>query len=105
MLQAIGDSKPYIMHVDGSNDQNRWAVLAVSDHQIKYTCTNYDKRNNDYRVINCQKVLDICEFPRAEFGTNHRGTYWLTRNQSRRGAVNRARWHGVLLVDHKQMEQ
>ncbi len=104
MLQVNDGSEPYIVHVDGNIDPNRWSVLAVSDHRIKYICTNYDKRNNDYRVINCHGMLDICEFPYAKFGTNHRGTYWLTLNKSRKAAVRTARWHGVLLVDRKQTE-
>ncbi len=104
MLQANDGSEPYIVHIDGNIDPNRWSVLAVSESDIKYVCANYDKANGDYRVISCQGVLDICEFPRAKFGTNHRGTYWLTLNKSRKSAVNAARWHGVLLTDHKQME-
>lgn len=105
LLQANDGSEPYIIHIDGNIYPNKWSVLAVSEHKIKYICTSYNKRYDDYRVLNCQDVLDICEFPRARFGTNHRGTYWLTLNQSRRSATNIARFHGVLLTDPKQMEK
>lgn len=105
MLHVHNGDEPYIVHVDGTIAPNRWSVLAVSEPKIKYVCTNYNKRKNDHRVINCKNILDICEFPRARFGTNHRGTYWLAVNQSRRSAVRATRYHGVLLTDHRQPQE
>jgi len=102
MLQSTDGDNPFIIHINGKIAPNRWSVLAISEPKLKYICTNYNKRKNDLSVINCQKMLDICEFPRARFGTNHRGTYWLLFNRSRRSAVNVARYHGVLLQDRKQ---
>jgi len=102
LLQSRDGNDPFIMHINGQVAPNRWSVFAVSGGQVKYICTNYSKRTKKHRVVNCQEVLDICEFPRARFGTNHRGTYWLTFNQSRKSAVNVARYHGVLLSDPKQ---
>lgn len=104
MLQAHNGHDSYVIHVDGSIRPLRWSVLAVSEPKLKYICASYDKRKQEHRVLNCKNVLELCEFPRARFGTNHRGTYWLTLNQSRTGAVRVARYHGVLLTDPKQMQ-
>jgi hypothetical protein len=101
LLQASNGDKPYIIHVNGSISPKTWSVLSVSEPKIKYICTNYDRYNQDHRVINCQNVLDICEFPYTRFGPNHHGTYWLTLNRSRNSAVRATRFHGILLIDHK----
>jgi hypothetical protein len=105
LLQASDGNDPYILHIDGKIASHRWSVLSVSEHRIKFICTNYNKRKNDRQVINCQNVLRICEFSRSRFGTNHRGTYWLTLSKSRRSAVNITRFHGVLLSDPRQIEE
>jgi len=105
LLQASDGNDPYILHINGSIAPHKWSVLSVSEHSIKFICTNYNKRSRDHQVINCQNVLRICEFSRSRFGTNHRGTYWLTLSKSRRSAVNITRFHGVLLSDPKQREE
>jgi hypothetical protein len=105
LLQANDGSDPYIINIDGNIKPYRWSVLSVSENKIKYICTNYDKRKNKHRVISCQNALQICEFPHTRFGTNHRGTYWLTLNKSRRSAINATRFHGILLSDPKQKKR
>lgn len=102
MLQNNEGPKPYVLHINGKISPNKWSVLAVSEPKLKYLCVNYNEQKNDLTVINCQKIIEICEFPRSRFGTNHRGTYWLVFNKSRKGSVNTARYHGVLLQDRKQ---
>lgn len=104
LLQSNDGSNPYIIHIDGNIAPHKWSVLSVSEKKIKFICTNYNTHKNDHRVINCQNVLRICEFSRSKFGTNHRGTYWLTLNQSRKAAINITRFHGVLLFNHSQTE-
>ncbi|MGD9152794.1 MAG: enhanced entry protein [Gammaproteobacteria bacterium] len=104
MLQVHDGSEPYIIYMNGLIVPNKWSVLSVSEDQVKYICTNYTKANRNHRVINCQNALNICEFSRSRFGTNHRGTYWLTMNQSREAAVRITRFHGILLSDPRQIE-
>ena len=105
LLQVSNGNELYLVHIDGNIYPNKWSVLAASETEIKYICTQYNEYKDDHRVLNCQKVLDICEFPRARFGTNHRGTYWLTLNQSLISALKVARFHGVLLTDPKQTKE
>jgi hypothetical protein len=102
MFHANDKNHSYVVHVNGYIFPNMWSVLAVSEHKIKYICTNYSRRASNHRIINCKHVLRVCEFPYAKFGTNHRGTYWLVLNRGRKSAERAARYHGVLLVDNKQ---
>ncbi|MGD9107658.1 MAG: enhanced entry protein [Gammaproteobacteria bacterium] len=104
LLQSSNGSEPYILYSNGLISPNKWSVLSVSEDQVKYICTNFSRANREHRVINCQNVLSICEFSRSRFGTNHRGTYWLTMNKARKTAVNITRFHGILLSDPRQIE-
>lgn len=102
LLQSVTGNEPYTLYINGKINPNRWSVFAVSGRNLKYTCTHYNQSRKQHRVINCRHVLEICEFPKTRFGTNHRGTYWLAFNQSRKSAVDLARFHGILLTDPSQ---
>lgn len=97
-LHEAGESdKPYVMYINGKISPDNWSVLAVTKKQIKFNCTYFDENKKQHRVINCKDALEICEFPKALFGPNHRGTYWVLYNTSRKSAVNMTRNHGVWL--------
>ncbi len=95
--ESVKHNKGYLVYTNGQVSQKRWSVLAVAKSNMKFTCTTYDKRKHEHRVINCKTALDICEFPRAHFGSNHRGTYWLIFNESKKEAMRIAKVYGIWL--------
>lgn len=97
LLEAEEENKPYIMHTNGTVNPNLWSVLAATKKEIKFICTNTNPHTKLQTVINCKKGISVCEFSQANFGPNHRGTYWMTSNQSQKEAVNMVRDYGVLL--------
>ena len=105
LLQSRTGNDPYIIHINSSIMPNRWSVFATDEKATKFICAVADGKGLHDRVINCSKVLDICEFPMTRFGGNHRGNYWPLVNHSRKGAMIAMRYHGVLLVDPKKRAQ
>lgn len=102
MMQARKGDEDYVVYMRNTIKPNRWSALALDEKNAKFICTNKNKKQKTHAVVNCRKVLDICEFTQVRFGTNHRGNYWVTHNKSMRGAYNATKWHGVLLVDPKR---
>jgi hypothetical protein len=105
LYQARDGNAPYIIHINTRILPNRWSVYAMDEKKVKFICTNEDKKVRHKKVIDCAKVLDICEFPRTRFGDNHRGNYWPIKNGSRKGAAVALRYHGVLLIDPKKKDK
>ena len=95
--ESIKDNKAYLVYTNGNVRPNQWSVIAVAKSNMKFTCANYDKRKRAHHVVSCKSVLDICEFPRAHFGANHRGTYWLIFNETKREAMRIAKDYGIWL--------
>lgn len=105
LFQARSGDDPYIMHNNTTIGANTWSVLATDEKEIKYICANGGEDILKIKVVNCSKMLEICEFPRTRFGDNNRGNYWIAQNVgSWTGAVSAARWNGILLIDPKKEE-
>jgi len=97
--------KLYTTRINGNISANQWSVLAVAEKQMKFACTTLDRRKKNHELISCEKVLDICEFRQSNFGINHRGTYWLLLNKSRKTAMKMTRDYGVWLnARHEKKE-
>ncbi|AAO90650.1 enhanced entry protein [Coxiella burnetii] len=105
LFQARSNDEPYIIHINTTIAPNAWSVLATDEKKVKYICTNGGNDILKLKIINCSKVLDICEFPRTRFGDNNRGNYWAVENiGSSTAAVSAIRWYGILLIDPKKRD-
>lgn len=105
LFQSRTGNEPYVMHVNTAVLPNRWSVYATDEKKSKFICAVARKKGLHDRVVNCSRVLDICEFPWTRFGDNHRGNYWPIVNRSRGGAFRAMRYHGVVLIDGKKRKQ
>lgn len=102
MLYTDAGNRPYTApSINGSINPKLWSVLAL-DEKTKFICTNYDKSKGMHNVIDCSKVLEICEFQRTRFGPNTHGNYWVSQHNTIMGSVSAVRWHGILLTDPKK---
>lgn len=103
LLQARTGDDPYIMHLKTTINPHQWSVLAIGEKKVLMICTNSDKKLMHDKVVDCQKNLDICQYTHARYGDNEHGNYWPIENNTMNGAVHAMRWHGVLLIDPKQV--
>lgn len=103
--QADTESKPYLIQNNNILKPNLWSVFATDQAQTKFICALADNKELTDQVVDCKKVLDICEFPRTKFGPNHRGNYWMFNNvATHREAQSKTKYWGVLIVDPKKPE-
>lgn len=75
---------------------NRWAVFATDQQGLIFSCYD-DYGSGEGQRIDCGSAIEVCQFPRAKFGEHNKGNYWVTNNQSKKGARNAAIRKGVLL--------
>ena len=56
---------------------------------------------NDYgeftHEVNCQDVVEVCQYPRAKFASHNQGNYWISTNRSKYGTRNEVIRKGILL--------
>ncbi len=103
LYQTRSGDEPYLMHANTEIRPKAWSVFATDAKQLKFICAVASRKSKHPHVIDCSKALDICEYPYARFGPNHHGNYWVAGNiGTHRSAKNRAKYHGILLVDQKQ---
>lgn len=76
--------------------RNRWAAFATNKAITKFQCQS-QSRTKKKIAVNCEEVLDVCQYPRAKFSISNFGTYWVTSNQSLSGAIRQASRKGILL--------
>lgn len=97
MLDASEVDKPYVIYNNGNVKPHLWSVFAATKKQIKFTCTVFDRDKQMHRVVNCRNHVKVCEFKKAQFGSNHRGTYWIAVNKSKKAAIAMAKNYGIWL--------
>lgn len=103
LVQARSGHEPFVIHTRTKIKPNLWAVYATDEPVTKFTCLVSGKKGEPAKVVNCRNYLDICEFTRTRFGTNHRGNYWVFTNMpSHKVAQYRTKRHGVLMIDNKK---
>lgn len=95
--EAGADDGPYIMHLNGTIDTAHWSVFALSKKTMKFNCAYFDRSKKMHEVTSCKNALAICQFPRAKFGPNQHGTYWVLYNATRKEAMGITKEHGVWL--------
>lgn len=77
-------------------NENRWAAFATDKQGIQFACLSggYGGGGNE---VDCQSAIEVCQFPRAKFGSNNQGNFFVTSNRSKYSARNAAIRYGILL--------
>lgn len=72
-----------------------WAAFASDIKNMHFKCyLNSDIENS---LVNCQDVLDICQYPRVKFALSNMGNYWVSVNKSQGQVIKDAISKGILL--------
>lgn len=97
LYQMRNDSDGYVMNLNNEIHPFEWGVFAINDHDTKFICTRYDRDYNYGKIIDCEDVFRICEYPNVKFAANNYGNYWAVQSKSRSSAIRSVVRQGVLL--------
>ncbi|ACJ18429.1 hypothetical protein [Coxiella burnetii] len=70
---------------------NHWAAFALNQPFLQLKC-----HANEISV-NCENVINLCQYNRAKFAEHNQGTYWILKNGTRYQAIRGAIDNGILL--------
>lgn len=74
-----------------------WGVYSSDETLVRFACSI---PNNEYahgKLVDCKERLEVCEYTNVKYGLNNRGNYWMSRSNTRGGALRRVNRLGVLL--------
>lgn len=96
-LQYDRDSGSAIYPLWGASlKADRWASFATDKDDLQFQCFS-DYSSGFSEPINCDSVIEVCQFPRAKFAEHNRGNYWIPSNKSKYSTRNDAIRYGILL--------
>lgn len=75
---------------------NQWAVLSVNEKSMKFACSLKRTGKQYGELVDCAKVMKVCEFNNVKFGINNRGNYWIVGSSTRNGALNAVVHYGII---------
>ena len=81
--------------LQASIDPMNWAAFASDVKNINFKC--YQHVNENTVNINCEDVLEICQYPRVRFALSNMGTYWISANKSQNAIIQDAVAKGIYL--------
>lgn len=97
LYQVRASDSVYPVFLNHSINPKQWAVLSMSEPQIKFICTNNSNAKNKYgKIVDCAQSIKVCEFNRVIFGLNNRGNFWIVNNNSRNGALRDVVRYGII---------
>jgi hypothetical protein len=72
-----------------------WAAFASDEDHTYFKCAI--KENDSKVAVNCNDVLEVCQYPRARFALSNMGTYWVSTNKPLDMVVKEAVGKGIYL--------
>lgn len=73
---------------------NQWAAFSFDTDLVQFSC---DRPNETDSKLNCQSVIELCQYNNAKFPEQNFGTYWLEKTGSRDATMEDAIQKGILL--------
>ncbi len=96
LYQMREKDSEYSARYNHSIKGNSWAVLAVGEPLVKFTCTLGDGKKEYGQILDCAQTVKICEYVNVKFGMNNKGNYWIVDSNTRNGAVNEVVHYGII---------
>ena len=82
---------PLAAKLDGAN----WGAFASDIENMYFQC--FVKQNDEPVRVNCEEVIDICQYPRVKFALSNMGNYWVSTNKSLMQVINETSSKGIYL--------
>lgn len=76
-------------------DALHWAAFASDVENLHFKCFRQEEENTI--TVNCQDVLEVCQYPRVKFALSNMGNYWVSTNKEQGQVVRDAAAKGILL--------
>jgi hypothetical protein len=96
LFQVRNSETVYDVFMNHSINPKQWAVLSLSEPQVKFICTINDPKTKYGKIVDCAQTLKVCEFNRVVFGLNNRGNFWIVKNNTRNGALRDVVRYGII---------
>ncbi len=81
--------------LQASLDPMNWAAFASDVQHVNFKC--YQHTNEVTSLVNCQDVLEICQYPRVRFALSNMGNYWISINKSQQDVIQESVAKGIYL--------
>lgn len=72
-----------------------WSAFASDIENTYFKCSV--KHEERIETINCESVLEICQYPRVKFALSNMGSYWVSTNKDQPQVIREAVAKGILL--------
>jgi len=72
-----------------------WSAFASDEQNFNFQCLT--KSDTNTSNINCNDVIDVCQYPRARFALSNMGNYWVSTNKPQNLVIKEAVAKGIYL--------
>lgn len=79
----------------GTIESLKWGAFASDEQNTYFKC--YIREGENTAMVNCQDVLDVCQYPRVKFALSNMGNYWVSYNKTQNQVINDAVNKGIYL--------
>lgn len=79
----------------GSIASLKWGAFASDEQNTYFKC--YIREGDSTAMVNCQDVLDVCQYPRVKFALSNMGNYWVSYNKPQGQIIKDAVSKGIYL--------
>jgi hypothetical protein len=76
-------------------DPMNWAAFASDVKNVNFKCYKHVDENT--ALINCQEVLEVCQYPRVRFALSNMGNYWISINKTQQNVIQESVDKGIYL--------
>jgi hypothetical protein len=96
LYHLLGTSAYIKTFLNHTLEPQMWAGLITGEEPVKFLCARHADDQSLGEIVNCQKLLTVCEFPKTRFGINNRGNFWLVKSAAREAAVRQIERYGIV---------
>ena len=96
LYQMLGEESTRSMFINHTIEPNKWAVLAVSEQNMRFICTIPNNEDDFGNVVDCRDSVKVCHDKDVRFGLNNKGNFWLVGSNSKNGALRQVVYYGII---------
>lgn len=74
---------------------NRWSAFSSDISNFYFKCMQGE--GESATQVNCGSVLNVCQYPRAQFPLSNKGNYWISTNKELSQVIKEAASKGIYL--------
>lgn len=82
-------------------DPLQWAAFSSDIANLPFQCLEVEaqteKTEESVNPVDCQEVLDLCQYPRVKFALSNMGNYWVSVNKAKQDVIQESTRKGILL--------